>query len=76
MSEAAERLKLQISQLSSEDREELAQFLIHSLDQGTDEEVEAAWEAELRERLCEIRSGKVIGEPADKVFAELREKHA
>ncbi len=41
MSEAAERLKLQISQLSSEDREELAQLLLHSLDQGTDEEVEA-----------------------------------
>jgi hypothetical protein len=50
--------------------------LLHSLDQGTDEEVEAAWEAELRERLCEIRNGKVIGEPADKVLAELREKHA
>jgi putative addiction module component (TIGR02574 family) len=76
MSEAAEQLKLQISQLSSEDREELAQSLLHSFDQGTDVGVEAAWEAKLRERLGEIRSGKVIGEPADRVFAELREKHS
>jgi hypothetical protein len=52
------------------------QFLLHSLDQGFDEEVEAAWVAELRERLWEIRNSKVIGAPADKVFAELREKHS
>jgi hypothetical protein len=35
MTETAERLKLELSQLSAEERAELAYFLIHSLDEET-----------------------------------------
>ncbi len=75
MTETAERLKSELSQLSPQDRAELAQFLIESLDQGADPDAEAAWDAELSRRMEEIRTGKAVGEPADKVLSELREKH-
>ena len=74
MTETTERLKTQLSQLTIQERAELAHFLIHSLDEGVD--AEAAWEAELVRRMDEIRSGKAIGEPADKVFTELRKKYS
>jgi putative addiction module component (TIGR02574 family) len=75
MTETAEQLKAQLSQLSTQERAELAHFLIHSLDEGVDADAEAAWDAELARRMEEIRSGKAVGEPADKVFAELRKKY-
>jgi putative addiction module component (TIGR02574 family) len=76
MTEAAEKLKAQLSQLSMPERAELAHFLIHSLDEGIDADAEAAWDVELVRRMEEIRSGKTVGEPADKVFAELRKKYS
>jgi putative addiction module component (TIGR02574 family) len=76
MTETAEKLKAQLSQLSTQERAELAHFLIHSLDEGVDADAEAAWDAELARRMAEIRSGKAVGEPADKVFAELRKKYS
>ena len=76
MTETAEKLKVQLSQLSTQERAELAHFLIHSLDDGEDADAEAAWDTELARRMAEIRSGEAVGEPADKVFAELRKKYA
>jgi putative addiction module component (TIGR02574 family) len=76
MSETAERLKSRLGTLSARDRAELAHFLLHSLDEEIDANAEAEWERELAERLSEIKSGKAIGEPADKVFVELREKYS
>jgi putative addiction module component (TIGR02574 family) len=76
MTETAEKLKAQLSRLSTEERAELAHFLLHSLDEGVDADAEAAWDAELARRMAEIRSGQAVGEPADKVFAELRKKYS
>jgi putative addiction module component (TIGR02574 family) len=76
MTEAAEKLKAQLSQLSTQERAELAHFLIHSLDEAVDADAEAAWDTELARRMEEIRSGNAVGEPADKVFAELRKKYS
>jgi putative addiction module component (TIGR02574 family) len=76
MTETAEKLKAQLSQLSTQERAELAHFLIHSLDEGVDADVETVWDTELARRLEEIRSGNTVGEPADKVFAELRKKYS
>jgi hypothetical protein len=42
---------------------------------GHDDDSEAAWDAELERRAAEIKSGQAIGEPASKVFAELRDKY-
>ena len=74
MSETAERMKLELAQLSPRDRAELAHFLIHSLDEEVDPDTEAAWDAELARRMAEIKSGKAVGEPAEQVFAKLRGK--
>jgi putative addiction module component (TIGR02574 family) len=76
MSEAAERLKSELAHLPAPERAALAHFLIHSLDEESEADAEAAWDTELIRRAEEIRSGKAVGEPADKVFAELREKHS
>jgi putative addiction module component (TIGR02574 family) len=76
MSELAEKLKSDLSRLSVQDRAELAQFLIHSLDDGEDADAEAAWDAELARREQEIRTGRDVGEPVDKVLAELHKKYS
>ena len=76
MTEAVESLKSQISHLSSQERAELAYFLIHSLDDGVDADAESAWDAELARRMAEITSGEAVGEPADTVLAELRQKYS
>jgi putative addiction module component (TIGR02574 family) len=75
LSKTAQKLKAQLSRLSSKDRAELAHYLLHSLDEN-DPEAEAAWDAELAERLEEIKSGKAKGESAGRVFAELRKKYS
>ncbi len=76
MTDIAERLKVELSRLSPKDRAELAHFLIHSLDEPADADVDAAWEAELDRRFAEIKSGQAVGERAEKVFDELRAKYA
>lgn len=76
MTEIAEKLKLELSRLSVEDRAELAYFLIHSLDEGIDDEIEIAWDTELTKRLQEIRNGTAKGELLDEVLLQLREKYS
>ena len=75
MTEAGEKLKSALSAFSSEDRAELAHFLIGSLGPETDEDAEDAWIAELQRRFEDMQSGRVTGEPAAKVFAELQKKY-
>jgi putative addiction module component (TIGR02574 family) len=75
MTETAEKLKLELAQLSSQDRAELASFLIHSLDEESEHDVESAWDIELTRRMQEINEGSASGQPAIQVFAELREKY-
>jgi putative addiction module component (TIGR02574 family) len=68
MSETVERLKDELGRLSPQERAELADFLIRSLDEGADPDAEAAWDAELERRAAEIKAGNVVGLPADEVF--------
>ncbi|GAA6621214.1 addiction module protein [Scytonema sp. NUACC26] len=75
MTETAEKLKLELSQLSLQERAELARFLIHSLDEGVNDDVEAAWDIELTQRLEDIHCVTAIGEPSNQVFSQLREKY-
>jgi len=78
MTEIAEKLKVELSQLSIKDRAELAYFLIHSLEESRDDDVEVGfgWDAELTGRLDEIISGKAIGESSNQVFSKLQEKYS
>ncbi|MBW4443471.1 MAG: addiction module protein [Plectolyngbya sp. WJT66-NPBG17] len=56
MTETAEKLKIGLSQLSVKERAEPAYFLIHSLDEEADSDVESTWNNELMRRVQEIRS--------------------
>ena len=76
MSETAEKLKLELSQLSIKERAEIAYFLIHSLDEGVDDNLEMVWEQELTQRLQDINGNTAIGEPSSQVFSDLREKYS
>lgn len=76
MTQNATNLKPRLAKLSKKDRAELAKFLIETLDDEADDEVEEAWEKELARRWEEIESGKAKGIPADKVFKRLREKYS
>jgi len=76
MSETAEKLKIELSQLSAKERAEIAYFLIHSLDEGIDENLETAWEQELTQRWQDINRKTAMGEPSSQVFSELREKYS
>lgn len=75
MSATAERIRTELLNLDETDRAELARFLILSLDEGADNDAGPAWDAELKRRAEEIRNGQALGEPAEKVFSELRAKH-
>ena len=72
MTETMEQLKGQLERLPRQERAELAHFLLCSLEQEADADVDAAWEAELARRVVDIQSGKVVGIPAAQVFDELR----
>ncbi len=76
MTAKAERIKSELAALTTEDRAELARFLIQSLDEGEDQGVEEAWDEELKRRAVEIESGRVTGEPAENVLRELRAKYS
>ncbi len=73
MTETAENLKVELAHFSAQERAELAYFLIHSLDNEIDDDMELAWDVELTRRLEEINQG-VAGEPASQVFARSSEK--
>ena len=73
MTEIAERLRTELAVLDSEDRADLAYFLLQSLDAEVDLNVEVAWDAELDRRIADIESGNVKGITCDEVLSELRE---
>jgi putative addiction module component (TIGR02574 family) len=73
MTATVEQLKSQAKTLSAAERADLAYFLISSLDDEMDVGVEETWNTEIDRRVAEIESGIAVGEPIDKVLAELRE---
>ena len=74
MTEIVEQLKTQVGTLTNPEREDLAYFLLTSLE-PEEEGVEEAWRVEIARRVAEIRSGDAKGRSADEVLAELRERH-
>jgi putative addiction module component (TIGR02574 family) len=74
MTEAVERLKSQLERLTSEEKADLAYFLLQSLEPD-EEGVAAAWDREVARRVGEIRGGRASGRPAEEVFAELRKEY-
>lgn len=68
VSELTERAKA----LPPEDRAPLAEELLATLD-PRDDEVEAAWDAEIRKRITEVENGTVGLLPAAEAFAQVRQ---
>lgn len=60
------------SQLPSDVVAELVDRIMLARHGGMDPDVEKAWKTEIRGRIAEIESGKVVGVPADEVFARVR----
>ncbi len=61
-------------QLSSHERAQLAEHLIHSLDEKEDLDAERLWVAEAESRYQKYKEGKVKAKSADQVFKEVRSK--
>lgn len=60
--------------LPESDRAEIAASLIRSLDTRTDEDVDAAWAAEIQRRVESIDHGEVMLIPWNDVMRELRDR--
>jgi putative addiction module component (TIGR02574 family) len=50
-------------QLPESDRAELAAWLIESLDADVDDDIDAAWQVEIQQRIEQLDSGRVAGVP-------------
>jgi putative addiction module component (TIGR02574 family) len=73
MSLTLQELKNASSDLPADERVELAQFLLSSLDEQDEAATRAEWLALAERRMAEVRAGKVVGIPADEVLKSLLE---
>lgn len=71
-----DELKTALINLPAGERANIAQFLIDSLDEQPESDVERAWDAELARRYEKIENGTAEGKPAEEVFKRLREKYS
>lgn len=72
MNATLKHLAQEAMQLTPEQRAELADFLVESLNSAQPDELQQLWIAEASKRLAEIRSGKVKTIPGEEVLAEAR----
>jgi len=71
MTRVVHELYEKASQLSADDRAELAGLLLESIDEPADEGVEEAWAAEIERRMAEYRAGRVKTIPWSELRARL-----
>lgn len=71
MRSAVEELYEKGSELTSDDRAELAGRLLESIEEEPDEGVEEAWAAEIERRMADYRAGRVRTIPWAEVRAQL-----
>jgi len=72
MTPTLKKIRNQLIALPVADRAQLAHELILSLDEPKDTDAEKAWDAEIKKRVEEIKSGKANGRPAENILAEIR----
>ena len=72
MARPAREVESQALKLSRSERARLAHRLISSLDEKADPDVERVWLAEAERRLAELKSGKTVAIPAEKVLKKVR----
>ena len=61
--------------LPENERAQLVQTLLQSLEPSIDEGVEAAWDTEVARRVESVRKGTAQGRPAEDVFRDIRARH-
>jgi len=71
MSDETNELLKKAMTLPIEERAELANSLLDSLDNAADSSVEAAWEAEILRRMAEVDSGKVVPDTLEEARRKL-----
>ena len=69
-----EELTENLLKLPSDQRFSLVQKVLLSIEAEPSENVEAAWDAEIRKRIALYRAGQVQTIPGNEVFAELDKK--
>ncbi len=72
MSAMLDGLSKKAQTLSVEERAQLAQELLESVERDSDPEVQAAWEAEIASRIFKYERGEARLIPAEDVFAAAR----
>ena len=72
MSTALKKIEDNALKLSPRSRARLAERLIRSLEQAAEPEAEQEWLVEIERRSVELKSGKVKGVSASKVFKKAR----
>ena len=72
MSSLLDELSKKAKELALEERAQLAQELMESVDQESDPEVEAAWETEIASRIARYERGEAKLIPASEVFEAAR----
>jgi len=71
MSRTAQEILEEVRQLPPMEVSWLIESLLQEFDSGSEEEIETAWDSEIKRRLDEIDSGTVKLIPGDQVRAEM-----
>ena len=72
MSALLAELSKKAQTLTVEERAQLAQELLESVERDSDPEVQEAWEAEIASRITKYERGEATLIPAEEVFAAAR----
>jgi len=76
MSTPLERITREAVHLPRHQRLALARFLIELDDPATDEDVDQAWDVEIRERVRAVEEGRTEGIPYNEVLARVDKRLA
>ena len=74
MSTLLDELSRKALALTLEERAELAQRLLESIERESDPEVQAAWKTEIADRIARYERGEARLIPAEEVFAAARQR--
>jgi putative addiction module component (TIGR02574 family) len=72
MSALLDELSKKAQSLTVEERAQLAQELLESVERDADPDVQAAWDAEIADRVAKYERGEAKLIPAEEVFAAAR----
>lgn len=75
MAATIEQLTHDALNLTEGERARLAHTLLRSLESGSEEGVQEAWDEEVAQRVARVREGTAQGRPADEVLRQIRSRY-